>query len=95
MPAFPSVEWFETIRGMYNRDEKFRHFGTVDAKIGVVVGDKAYEVVFEAFECLSVREICTLRQRQLRLLPGAAAGAVARDGREHQEERQGRHHAHP
>ncbi len=57
MPAFPSAEWFETIRGMYNRDEKLRHFGTVDAKIGAVVGDKAYEVVFEAFECLSVREI--------------------------------------
>ena len=57
MPVFPSVEWFETIRAMYNRDEKFRHFGTVDAKIGVVVGEKAYEIVFEAFECLSVREI--------------------------------------
>jgi len=57
MPVFPSVEWFESIRSMYNREERFRHFGTVDAKVGVVVGDKAYVITFEAFECTSVREI--------------------------------------
>lgn len=57
MPVFPSVEWFQAIRDIVNKDERFRHFGTVDARIGVRVGDKAYELVFEAFECASVREI--------------------------------------
>ncbi|HXH22475.1 MAG TPA: hypothetical protein VNN10_10620 [Dehalococcoidia bacterium] len=57
MPAFPSVEWFDAIRDIFNKDERYRHFGTVDARIGVRVGDKAYELVFEAFECVSAREI--------------------------------------
>ena len=57
MPAFPSLEWFEALRALVNKDERFRHFGTVDATIGIRVGDKAYELVFEAFECSSAREI--------------------------------------
>lgn len=57
MPLFPSLEWFETLRNLVNKDERFKHFGTVDATIGIRVGDKAYELVFEAFEVLSAREI--------------------------------------
>ena len=57
MPEFPSVEWFDAIRNIANKDERFRHFGTVDATLGVRVGDKAYQLVFEAFECNSAREI--------------------------------------
>jgi hypothetical protein len=57
MPVFPSVEWFESLRKLVNGDERFKHFGTVDAKVGVRVGDRCFEVVFEAFECTSVREI--------------------------------------
>jgi hypothetical protein len=57
MPVFPSVEWLEALKDTVNKDERFKHFGTVDAKIGLRVGDKAFEIVFEAFECLSVREI--------------------------------------
>ena len=40
MPKFPSVEWFDTIREMANSDEAFRRLGTVDARVGVKVGDK-------------------------------------------------------
>ena len=57
MPVFPSVAWFDAIRDIVNNDARFRHFGAVDATIGVRVGDKAYEVVFEAYECNSAREI--------------------------------------
>ncbi len=57
MPVFPSVEWLEGVRAIVHRDERFRHFGTVDAKVGIKVGEKNYQVVFEAFECVDVREI--------------------------------------
>lgn len=57
MPKFPSVEWFDTVRNMVNADEEFRRLGTVDARVGVKVGDDLYELTFEAFECASVSEI--------------------------------------
>lgn len=57
MPVFPSKEWFEALQTIVNNDERFRHFGTIDAKVGVRVGDKAYELVFEVFQLVSVREI--------------------------------------
>jgi len=57
MPTFPSVEWFEAVRQLVNNDEGFRRLGTVDARVGVKVGDKLYELTFEAFECVSVGEI--------------------------------------
>ncbi len=57
MPTFPSVEWFDTVRQLVNKDEAFRRLGTVDACVGVKVGDKLYELTFEAFECVGVREI--------------------------------------
>ena len=57
MPAFPSLEWFEALRTEVNNDPGFRHFGMVDARVGIKVGDQAFEVVFEAFDCESVREV--------------------------------------
>ncbi len=63
MPKFPSVEWFDTVRNMVNSDEAFRRLGTVDARVGVKVGDELYELTFEAFECTGAREI---DERELR-----------------------------
>lgn len=57
MPTFPSVEWFNTIKDMVNNDPAFRQLGTVDSVIGVKVGNKIYELTFEAFECTNVREV--------------------------------------
>ena len=57
MPTFPSVEWFEAIRQLVNNDEAFRRLGTIDARVGAKVGDKLYELTFEAFECTGVKEI--------------------------------------
>lgn len=57
MPKFPSVEWFDTIRNMVNSDEVFRRLGTVDARVGIKVGDQIFEVTFEAFECVGAKKI--------------------------------------
>ena len=56
MPVFPSVEWFDAIKNIVNQDPEFRALGTVDSVIGVKVGGKIYELIFEAFECTNVRE---------------------------------------
>ena len=57
MPVFPSVEWFEAVRQIVNKDEAFRRLGTIDTTVGVKVGDKIYRLTFEAFECTGVQEI--------------------------------------
>lgn len=57
MPKFPSVEWFDTMRDIVNNDEAFRRLGTVDARVGVKVGDELYELTFEAFECTGASQI--------------------------------------
>ncbi len=53
--AFPSLAWFEALRGLVNEDAGYRQFGTVDADMGVKVGDEVYVINFEAFQCKSVR----------------------------------------
>ena len=57
MATFPSVEWFDAVRKLVNADEAFRRLGTVDARVGVKVGDQIFEVDFEAFECMGAKEI--------------------------------------
>jgi hypothetical protein len=56
MATFPSVEWFNQVRALVNDDPAFRQLGTVDTVAGVKVGNKIYELTFEAFECTKVRE---------------------------------------
>ena len=56
MPDFPSVEWFETVKDVVNGDGAYRSLGTVDASVGVKIGDRAFVIAFEAFECTSVEE---------------------------------------
>ena len=53
--AFPSLAWFEELRRLVNDDPSYRQYGTVDAAMGVKVGEEVFVVVFEAFECTSVR----------------------------------------
>lgn len=56
MPVFPSVEWFNAVKDIVNNDPAFRQLGTVDTTAGVKVGNKIYQLTFEAFECTGVRE---------------------------------------
>jgi hypothetical protein len=57
MPKFPSVEWFEAVRDLVNKDDEFRRLGTIDTTAGVKVGEQLYQLTFEAFECTDVKEI--------------------------------------
>ena len=57
MAKFPSVEWFKAIQNVVSEDGRLRKLGTCDAVMGVKVGDQAYEITFEAFDCTGVREI--------------------------------------
>lgn len=56
MPTFPSVEWFNAVKDLVNNSPEFRQLGTIDAVVGVKVGNKVYELTFEAFELTNVRE---------------------------------------
>jgi hypothetical protein len=57
VPKFPSIEWFNTIKDIVNKDEEFRRLGNVDARVGIKAGDHLYELTFEAFECVGAKEI--------------------------------------
>ena len=57
MPTFPSVEWFRALRDQVNDDEKYRKFGTCEARAGFQVGSRCFEVVFDAFRVSEIREL--------------------------------------
>lgn len=59
MPQFPSLDWFERVRGVFNSDDSYQQAGggLCDVVMGVKVGDKAYLIVFEGMECAEAREV--------------------------------------
>jgi hypothetical protein len=57
MPVFPSVEWFQAVADLVNKDEAYRHHGTTDALMGVQVGDRLFAITFEGFEVTGVEEL--------------------------------------
>ena len=59
MPQFPSAEWFEQVREIFNGDESYQEAGggMCDATMGIKVAENAYIVVFEGDECSEVREV--------------------------------------
>jgi putative sterol carrier protein len=61
MPAFPSVEWFQTAADTLNKSDSFKRLGTCDCEMGVQVDDDFYEVDFEAFEVKEVKKIDATR----------------------------------
>jgi hypothetical protein len=65
MPVFPSVEWFKAAADLLNKSDSFKRLGTCDAEMGVQVGDRYFEIDFEAFEVKDVREIDAQRAGEL------------------------------
>lgn len=65
MPAFPSVEWFQSAADLLNKSDSFKRLGTCDTEMGVQVGEKYYELDFEAFEVRTVKEIDAARAGEL------------------------------
>ena len=57
MPEFPSIEWFEAVRESANGDSQFTSQGTVNCVMGAKVGDSAFAITFEGFECAGVQAI--------------------------------------
>ena len=54
--VFPSVEWFQGLQALVNKDPEFRRLGSVDAVMGVKIGERVFVITFEAFECTEVKE---------------------------------------
>lgn len=57
MPEFPSLEWFEEVRRAANGGSVLRRLGSCNASVGAKVGDCAYLLSFEGFECDAVERI--------------------------------------
>lgn len=57
MPLFPSLEWFEAVRESANSDSQFTSQGSINCRMGIKVGDAAFAIAFEGFECAAVESI--------------------------------------
>ena len=57
MPVFPSLEWFEEVRCAANAGGVLRRLGSCNASVGAKVGECAYLLTFEGFECAGVESI--------------------------------------
>ncbi len=65
MPVFPSVEWFQAVADLVNKDEAYHKLGNTDAQVGIKVGDRVFALTFEAFEVTKVEEIDEARMDDL------------------------------
>lgn len=65
MTVFPSVDWFKEAATLLNKSDSFKRLGTCDTQMGVQVGDKLFEIDFEAFEVAEVKEIDKARAEEL------------------------------
>ncbi|MCC6387630.1 MAG: hypothetical protein IT302_09620 [Dehalococcoidia bacterium] len=65
MPEFPSVEWFNKAGELLNKSDSFKRLGTCDTQMGVAVGDRYFEVDFEAFEVTGAKVIDAARADDL------------------------------
>lgn len=65
MPQFPSVDWFKAAAELLNKSDSFKRLGSCDCTMGVQVGDKCYEIDFEAFEVTTIKEISAAQAEDL------------------------------
>ena len=52
--VFPSVGWFDAVRGVFNADERYRGAGggRCDCVAGLRIGAAVFVLTFEGFECV-------------------------------------------
>lgn len=65
MPEFPSIEWFQQAADLLNKSDSFKRLGTCDCEMGVQVGTRIFEIDYEAFEIVAVKEIDQARADEL------------------------------
>lgn len=58
MAVFPSQQWFEEVRDVYNSDKSLHSGGggACDTTAGFSIGDKRYFIEFSGSECAQIRE---------------------------------------
>jgi len=58
MPVFPSDQWFNEVRDIYNSDSSLHSGGggACDTRAGFKVGDRRFLIVFEGLNCTEVKE---------------------------------------
>lgn len=56
MPIFPSVDWFSKVAQIAANDEGYRHYGRLDAIVGIIVGESMYSLTFDVFDIKDVHE---------------------------------------
>jgi hypothetical protein len=56
VPVFPSTEWFQAVREVYNSDESLHSGGggACDTTAGFKVGNDRYIIVFEGHDCADI-----------------------------------------
>lgn len=59
MAKFPSTEWFDAVRKVFNSDESFQGGGggACNALVGAKIGDRQFLVTFEGREVSTAREV--------------------------------------
>ena len=59
MPAFPSLEWFDEVREVFNANEEYHGAGggACDTTFGVKIGDEIFQLTMEGLECTSASRI--------------------------------------
>jgi hypothetical protein len=57
MPTFPSVEWFQAVADLVNKDPEYRKLGNCDATVGMEIGDQVFSLTFEGYEVTDIQEI--------------------------------------
>jgi hypothetical protein len=59
MAAFPSKEWFDAVRAVFNSDESFQGGGggACNALMGAKIANRSFLMTFEGAECSDAREV--------------------------------------
>jgi hypothetical protein len=59
MARFPSTEWFDAVRAVFNSDDSFQGGGggACNALMGAKIGGRFFLVTFEGAECSAAREV--------------------------------------
>jgi hypothetical protein len=59
MAAFPSKEWFDAVRAVFNSDESFQGGGggACNALVGAKIGGQSFLLTFEGAECSAAQKV--------------------------------------
>lgn len=58
MAVFPSVDWFDEVRNVFNADERYRGAGGgyCSCEAGFKIADRVFVLTFDGVECSAARE---------------------------------------